>query len=307
MELERSGRPGDDDRCRRRPSMVAAPVERSEVRGHRQRSPNSAALTEGALALARAALRPLRTERSSEFGSVHLIRCPHARARSDPHRPRLRRAERPARSAWSVQRQLAARFDGEVAGGAVAEFLFRDFRFGATMELERSGRPGDDDRCRRRPSMVAAPVERSEVRGHRQRSPNSAALTEGALALARAALRPLRTERSSEFGSVHLIRCPHARARSDPHRPRLRRAERPARSAWSVQRQLAARFDGEVAGGAVANSFFVISGSGRRWSSSGRGDPVMTTDADVGLRWWRRRSSAVRYGAIDNDRQILQH
>jgi len=37
-------------------------------------------------------------------------------------------------------------------------------------------------------------------------------------------------------------------------------------------RQLAARFDGEVAGGAVADSFFVISGSGRRWSSGGRGD-----------------------------------
>jgi hypothetical protein len=32
-------------------------------------------------------------------------------------------------------------------------------------------------------------------------------------------------------------------------------AARPARSAWSVQRQLAARFDGEVAGGAVAISF----------------------------------------------------
>jgi hypothetical protein len=47
-------------------------------------------------------------------------------------------------------------------------------------------------------------------------------------------------------------------------------AARPARSAWSVQRQLAARFDGEVAGG--ADSFFVISGSGQRWSSGGRGD-----------------------------------
>jgi hypothetical protein len=30
--------------------------------------------------------------------------------------------------------------------------------------------------------------------------------------------------------------------------------------------------DGEVAGGAVADSFFVISGSGQRWSSGGRGD-----------------------------------
>jgi hypothetical protein len=45
-----------------------------------------------------------------------------------------------------------------------------------------------------------------------------------------------------------------------------RDAARPARSAWSVPRQLAARFDGEDAGGAVADSFFVISGSGRRWS-----------------------------------------
>ena len=37
-----------------------------------------------------------------------------------------------------------------------------------------------------------------------------------------------------------------------------------------MQRQLAARFDGEVAGGAVADSFSVISGSGQRWSSGGR-------------------------------------
>jgi hypothetical protein len=47
-------------------------------------------------------------------------------------------------------------------------------------------------------------------------------------------------------------------------------AVRPARSAWLVQRQPAARFDGEVAGGAVADSFLVISGSGRRWSSGNR-------------------------------------
>jgi hypothetical protein len=46
----------------------------------------------------------------------------------------------PARSACSVQRQLAARFDGEVAGGAVADFFFVILRFGATMELGRSGR-----------------------------------------------------------------------------------------------------------------------------------------------------------------------
>src|SRR5271155_2908043 len=39
------------------------------------------------------------------------------------------------------------------------------------------------------------------------------------------------------------------------------RAARPARSAWPVQRRPAARFDGEVAGG--ADFFFVISSSGR--------------------------------------------
>jgi hypothetical protein len=37
-----------------------------------------------------------------------------------------------------------------------------------------------------------------------------------------------------------------------------------ARAGWAVQQLLAARFDGEVAGGAVADSFFVISGSRRR-------------------------------------------
>ena len=42
---------------------------------------------------------------------VNLIRCPYTRARrvrrqAEPHRPRLRRAERPARAAWAAQRLL---------------------------------------------------------------------------------------------------------------------------------------------------------------------------------------------------------
>jgi hypothetical protein len=45
-------------------------------------------------------------------------------------------------------------------------------------------------------------------------------------------------------------------------------------SAWSVQRQLAARFDGEVAGGAVADFFFVISGSGRTMELGQQIDPL---------------------------------
>ena len=36
---------------------------------------------------------------------------------------------------WTVQRPLAAQFDGEVAGGAVANSTLVIFRFGATMEL----------------------------------------------------------------------------------------------------------------------------------------------------------------------------
>ena len=115
--------------------MVTAPVERSEVRGHRQRIGKSAALTEGgacpharsaaaaalndhqnladltffaALTRAREATRigrgeqsdllgpawphdPLKRIGDGAAGDLNLLRCPHARARGDPHRPRRRR------------------------------------------------------------------------------------------------------------------------------------------------------------------------------------------------------------------------
>ena len=45
------------------------------------------------------------TERSSEFGSVTHVRCPHARARGAPI-PGGSEAERPARAAWSALRLL---------------------------------------------------------------------------------------------------------------------------------------------------------------------------------------------------------
>src|SRR5450830_1633524 len=60
--------------------MVTAPVERSEVRGHRQRSPNSAALTVGRLASLSPGCAGCGSERSAEFGSVDHLRCPNARA-----------------------------------------------------------------------------------------------------------------------------------------------------------------------------------------------------------------------------------
>jgi hypothetical protein len=65
-----------------------------------------------------------------------------------------------------VPRQLAARFDGEVAG-AVADSFFVNCRIGVPMAM--------------------TPVERSQLRGHRQQIGKSAALTEGALALDRSA------------------------------------------------------------------------------------------------------------------------
>ena len=242
------------------------------------------------------------SERSAEFGSVNPYSLPsRARARLGRHD-----AARPARSAWSVQRQLAARFDGEVAGGAVADSVLvisgSGRRWSSGDSMVRSPAVGaidDDDDVgfgeRRRwwRRRVA------QLRGHRQRSPNSPALTVGRLAMLSPGCAGRGSERSAEFGSVNPSSLPsRARARLGRHD-----AARPARSAWSVQRQLAARFDGEVAGGAVADSVLVIFGSGRRWSS---GDSMVRSpavgaiddDDDVGFgerrRWWRRRVAQLR-------------
>jgi hypothetical protein len=105
----------------------------------------------------------------------------------------------------------------------------------------------------------------------------------------RALIAARRASRASALTSF----AAHSRARGDRHRPR--RAERPARSAWSVQWQLAARFDGEVAGGAVADSTLVISGLGQTMELGRSGRSMMLT------------SASASYGVIDSDRQILQH
>ena len=80
--------------------MVPAPIERSELRGHRQQIGKSAALSVGR-SPALSALRPLRLERSAEFGSVNRSLPSRARARrrrfqraltpTDLHRPAGRR------------------------------------------------------------------------------------------------------------------------------------------------------------------------------------------------------------------------
>ena len=82
--------------------MVPAPVERSELPGHRQRSPNSAAPTVGALSRARSALRPLRLGKISGIwprqpsslpsrARARRRRFQRARTQTDLHRPARRR------------------------------------------------------------------------------------------------------------------------------------------------------------------------------------------------------------------------
>jgi hypothetical protein len=78
-------------------SMVAAPIERGEVRGHRQRSENLQHRQRGRLPSLAQGTGGCGTERSPKFARVtHIVRS-HARAR-------------PARAAWSVQRLVAARW-----------------------------------------------------------------------------------------------------------------------------------------------------------------------------------------------------
>ena len=79
--------------------------------------------------------------------------------------------------------------------------------FGRSAPMLMSASPG------RAAAMVPAPVEGSQLRGHRQRTPNSAAPTVGALSRARSALRSSGSETSAEFGSVNRLSRPHARAR----------------------------------------------------------------------------------------------
>ena len=111
--------------------MVASPgrsARFSDLPGHRQRSPNSAALTVGRLAsLAPGAAR----KDQRNLAAITHIRCPYARARGWAAR---------CCSTCSGRRSGCWPHAGEVAGGAVADFTLVIFRFGATMELGRSGR-----------------------------------------------------------------------------------------------------------------------------------------------------------------------
>ena len=141
-----------------------------------------------------------------------------------------------------------------------------------------------------------APVERSELRGHRQRSQNSAALTVGRL---------LSLARRSGCGGAGAALNDHRNLAALTILAVVTRA----RGARRFQRALTQTDLLEPPGrrcGCWSTSPFLFSGlllagSGRRWSSGDRA--IAGAPAALG----RRRSSAGSYGVIDNDRKILQH
>ena len=119
----------------------------------------------------------------------------------------------------------------------------------------------------------------AQLRGHRQRSPNSAALTVGRLAKLSPRCAGCGSERSVEFGSVTHPRCPYARAHNRETRRLL--TNRPG-SNFSTESPIDVYKRQALA--------IIVA-----YTRSGRSMMM------------RRRVSAARYGVIDSDRQILQH
>ena len=125
---------------------------------------------------------------------------------------------------------------------------------------------------------MTAPVERSQLPGHRQRSPNSAAPTVG--------------------DSVNHYGCSHARARGAAPIPTSSDADRPAPAGW-VALRLLADLDSSFSRNCC-------------WQLRGRTLELGIGAADVGFawsgrRWCRRRSSAASYRVIANRSENLQH
>ena len=133
--------------------------------------------------------------------------------------------------------------------------------------------------------MVPAPIERSQLPGHRQ-----AALSVGRSPALSQRRGRCGSERSAEFGSVNRLSCPHARARrrrfqraltpTDLHRPAGRRC-----GCWPTSTFL---FRGICCSQIRRQTLALGIGAadvGFAWS---------------GRRWCRRRSSAASYRVIDN-------
>ena len=145
--------------------------------------------------------------------------------------------------------------------------------------------------------MVPAPVERSELPGHRRRSqiPQHRQWWRSR-SLAQRCGR-CGSERSAEFGSVYHSRCPHARARDGADS-----------SALGGRPTCTGRLGGAAAAGRRRHFFFaelLLAAS-----AADAGARAIGADADVGFawsgrrRWCRRRSSAASYRVIDDDRKF---
>src|SRR5271154_725293 len=206
------------------------------------------------------------------------------RPQAEAHRPRLRRAARPARAAWTALRLLAN----------VADSILVIFRFGATME-----RP-------RRSSAASYGVSSTTIAKFRStdvvRPPS----------LAQRSARKDQRNLAALIMIVALMRAREAGRRD---------AARPARSAWSVQRQLAARFDGEVAvrspaapavrGASAAAAPSSPTGSSRLDGAAAAGQRRRFHFSDIPVRGDDGTTAPVERsqlrGLVDNDRQIPQH
>ena len=164
--------------------MVPAPVERSELPGHRQRS---------------------QIPQHRQWLPL-IMMAALTRARETAPIPARSDADRPAPAGSAALRLLA---DVDISFSRNCCWQLRRW----TLELGRSapmltsaspGRGGGDG---------AGAGRAQRATGSSATIANSAAPTVVALSLARSALRSSGSERSAEFGSVNHDGCPHARAR----------------------------------------------------------------------------------------------
>ena len=131
----------------------------------------------------------IRFQQFGEGGSVNQACCGHARARGGANSSALGQQTDlldllgPAGRRCGCWPTSTVLFSGIVVG-----------RFGGGRWI---GADADRLRLVGAAAMVPAPIERREVRGHRQQIGKSAALTVGVLALALSALRPLRLRKIS--------------------------------------------------------------------------------------------------------------
>ena len=165
-------------------AMVPAPVERSQLRGHRNRSENLQHLQCGRSPSLAQRCGGCGTERSAEFGRFNHTLCPHARARggadsrralrqTDLHRPAGRRC-----GCWPTSPLLFSGICCSQIRGRTMEL-----GIGANADVGFAWSGGGDG---------AGAGRAQPATGSSQQIGKSAALTVRALSLARAALRRLR-------------------------------------------------------------------------------------------------------------------